>query len=180
MAKLVAGTYSEALFDVAVEAGKIEAFLDDLNGVVDALETYPEFFEMFKTPKISVDEKKEILENVFDGKISQEVLNFLKIIMDKRRGNEIETITKAYEERVYEYKGIEKATVVSAVPLSDAQTKEIVGKLEALTGKRIEITGEIDKTILGGVTVRIGDRIIDGSVRSRLTDVKEDLARLVV
>ncbi len=180
MAKLVAGTYSEALFDVAVEAGKIEAFLEDLSGVVDTLKTYPEFFELFKTPQISIEEKKEIIVNVFGGKINGEVLNFLKIIMDKQRGNEIQAITKAYEERVYDHKGIEKATVVSAVPLSDAQMKAITEKLEALTGKRIEMTGKIDKTILGGVTVRIGDRIIDGSVRSRLMDVKEDLAKLVV
>ncbi len=180
MAKLVATTYSEALFDVAVETGKIEAFLEDLSGVVDSLKTYPEFFDLFKTPQISTDEKKEIIENVFGGKISGEVLNFLKIIMDKHRGNEIEAITKAYEERVYDHKGIEKATVVSAVPLSDAQMKAITEKLEKLTGKSIEMTDKIDKTILGGVTVRIGDRIIDGSIRSRLTDVKEDLARLVV
>ncbi len=180
MAKLVAGTYSEALFDVAVETGKIEAFQDDLNGIVDSFKTYPEFFELFRTPQLSIDEKKEIIETVFAGKINGEVLNFLKIIMDKQRGNEIKAISKAYEKRVYDHKGIEKATVVSAVPLSDAQMAAITEKLEKLTGKRIEMTGKIDKTILGGVTVRIGDRIIDGSIRSRLTDVKEDLARLVV
>jgi len=180
MAKLVAGTYSEALFDVAVEAGKIEAFMDDLNGIVDSFNDYPEFFELFKTPQISIEEKKEIIENVFSGKINDEVLNFLKIIMDKQRGREIEAITKSYEARVYKHKGIEKATVLSAVPLSDEQMKAIKDKLQALTGKSIEMTGKIDKTILGGVMVRIGDRVIDGSLKSRLDNVREDLARLVV
>jgi F-type H+-transporting ATPase subunit delta len=180
MAKLVAGTYSEALFDVAVEAGKIDSFMEDLNGVVDSFNEYPEFFELFKTPQISIEEKKDIIENVFSGKINQEVLNFLKIVMDKQRGKEIEAITKAYEERVYKHKGIEKATVVSAVPISDENMKAITEKLEKLTGKSIEMTSRIDKTILGGVMVRVGDRVIDGSLKSRLENVKDDLARLVV
>jgi F-type H+-transporting ATPase subunit delta len=180
MAKLVAGTYSEALFDVAVETDKIDLFMEDLNGVVDSFNEHPEFFELLKTPQISIEEKKDVIENVFSGKINEEVLNFLKIVMDKKRGNEIAAITKAYEARVYEHKGIEKATVVSAVPISDENMKAITEKLERLTGKSIEMTSKIDKTILGGVTVRIGDRVIDGSLKSRLEDVKEDLARLVV
>ncbi len=180
MAKLVAGTYSEALFDVAVETDKIDLFMEDLNGVVDSFNEHPEFFELLKTPQISIEEKKDIIENVFSGKINEEVLNFLKIVMDKKRGNEIAAITKAYEARVYKHKGIEKATVVSAVPISDENMKAITEKLETLTGKSIEMTSKIDKTILGGVTVRIGDRVIDGSLKSRLEDVREDLARLVV
>ncbi|MBK5252305.1 MAG: F0F1 ATP synthase subunit delta [Peptostreptococcaceae bacterium] len=180
MAKLVAATYSEALFDVAVEVDKIDLFMEDLNGVVDSFDEYPEFFELFKTPQISIEEKKDIIENVFSGKINQEVLNFLKIVIDKQRGKEIAAITKAYEARVYKHKGIEKATIVSAVPLSDENMKLITEKLETLTGKIIEMTGKIDKTILGGVTVRIGDRVLDGSLKSRLENVKEDLARLVV
>jgi len=180
MAKLVAGTYSEALFDVALEVDKIDSFMEDLNGVVDSFNKYPEFFELFKTPQISIEEKKDIVENVFGGKINEEVLSFLKIVMDKQRGREISAITKAYEERVYKHKGIEKATVVSAVPISDENMKAITEKLEALTGKSIEMTSKIDKTILGGVMVRVGDRVIDGSLKSRLENVKEDLARLVV
>lgn len=180
MAKLVAKTYSEALFDVALEADKVELFLEELEGVVASFKTYPEFYELFKTPQINIEEKKEIMESVFGGKVSREVMNFLKIIMDKRRGYDIEAITRSYEERVYIHKGIEKATAITAVPLSEAQIKALAEKLSGLTGKQIELTNKIDETILGGVTVRIGNSVIDGSIRSRLEDMGENLAKLVV
>lgn len=180
MAKLVAGTYSEALFDVALETGKTETFLEELQGVLAAFEAHPRFYELFRTPQINIEEKKAIMEEVFGGRVSQEVMNFLKIIMDKQRGSDIEAIVRAYGERVYAHEGIEKATAVTAVPLSAEQMEALSAKLGTLTGKKIELTNKVDEAILGGVTVRIGDRVIDGSIRNRLEDLREDLARLVV
>ena len=121
MAKLVAHVYSDALFEVAIEENKVDQLYQELQEIADLFKSYPEFFELFKTPKISVEDKKKSVEEVFKGKVSDEMMNFLKIVLDKRRSSAIFNIKNEFDKRVYAHKGIEKATVESAVALETAE-----------------------------------------------------------
>lgn len=180
MAKLVSKTYSEALFEVALEENKVDLFLEELQFIIDTFKMYPEFYDLFKSPLLKVDEKKKVVSEVFGEKLSQEMNNFLKIILDKRRAYYIEQIKLEYEKMVNKHKGIIKAVAVTAIPLSDEEKNSLEEKLSKLTGKSIKLTNEIDKSLLGGVLVKLGDKVIDGTVKSRLEELKESLAQIVV
>lgn len=180
MAKLVSKTYSEALFEVALEENKVELFLEELEFIVDTFKTYPDFYELFKSPRIKVDEKKKIIEEVFSDKLSSEMNNFLKIVLDKRRGYYIEHIKSEYENLYNDHKGIIKAVATTAVALSEEEQNSLKERLEEITGKNIKLTNKVDKSLIGGVLVKLGDKVIDGTVKARLDDLKEDLAKIIV
>jgi F-type H+-transporting ATPase subunit delta len=180
MAKLVAHVYSDALFEVAIEENKIDQLFQELQEITDLFKSYPEFFELFKTPKISVEDKKKSIEVVFKGKISDEMMNFLKIILDKRRSSAIFTIKNEFDKKVYAHKGIEKATVESAIALEEAQLKGLEVKLSEMTGKQIELKNVINKDVLGGLLLRVGDKVVDGTLRKRLVDMQDNLAQIIV
>lgn len=180
MAKLVSKTYSEALFEVALEENKVDMFLDEMNFVNETFKMHPEFFELFKTPLVKGDEKKKIIEEVFGDKISSEMNNFLKIIIDKRRGHFIDQIKWEYEKAVNKHKGIVSATAITAVPLSDKDKTILQNKLSTITGKTVKLSNEIDKTVIGGILIKIGDKVIDGTIKSRLEEMKESLSQIIV
>ena len=180
MAKLVASVYSEALFDVAIEENKVDQLFEELKQVTDLFKEFPEFFELFKTPKISIEDKKKTIEEVFGGKISSEMMNFLKIVLDKRRSSAIYSIKNEFDEKVFTHKGIEKATVESAVALDDTQLKELEEKLSAMTGNVIQLKNQINPEVVGGLLLRVGDKVVDGSIRKRLNDMKDSLAQIIV
>lgn len=180
MAKLVSKTYAEALFEVALEENKVDLFLEELDFVVGAFKMHPEFFTLFKSPQINIVEKKEMIAEAFKGKLSDEISNFLKIILDKNRGYYIEQIKNQYENMLNKHKGIIKAIATTAIPLNDEDSLKLKEKLEKLTGKNIKLTNKIDESLLGGVLVRIGDKVIDGTIKGRLDEVKESLSQIIV
>ncbi len=180
MAKLVSRTYSEALFEVALEEGKMDLFLDELSFVTETFKVHPEFFELFKTPLVRVDEKKKVIEEVFSGRLSKELNNFLKIIIDKRRGSFIQQIKEEYESIVNKHKGIVKAVAITAVPLSDEEKTKLKDKLSTLTGKVVKLANKTDKDVIGGVLVKIGDKVIDGTIKGKLEEMTESLSQIIV
>ncbi len=180
MAKLVSRTYSEALFEVALEEGKVDLFLDEISFVTETFKSYPDFFELFKTPLVRVDEKKKVMEEVFGDKLSKEMNNFLKIVIDKRRGHFIDQIKLEYENLLNKHKGIVSAVAITAVPLNDEDKTTLKAKLATLTGKEIKLSNDIDESVIGGVLVKIGDKVIDGTIKGRLEEMKESLSQIIV
>ena len=180
MAKLVAKTYSQALFEFALEADKIDVIEQEFAFIVESFTTYKEFFELFKTPKMSVGERKDIINQIFSDKISKEMMNFMMIILDKRRAGEILAIQREFEVKVDEYHGIVPAYVKSATELDEAEKSAIVEKLKKLTGKEIRLKTAVDPDVIGGRFVKVGDKVIDGSVRKKLDAMKEELRQIIV
>lgn len=180
MAKLVAHVYSDALFEVAIEENKLDLLYQELQEITDLFKAHPAFFELFKTPKISVEDKKKSVEEVFKGKISDEMMNFLRIVLDKRRSGAIFSIKNEFDKKVYAHKGIEKATVESAVALEEAQLKDLEVKLSKMTGKQIELKNVVNSNVLGGLLLRVGDKVVDGSLRKRLAEMQDNLAQIIV
>lgn len=180
MAKLVSRTYSEALFDVAHEEDRLKDIQSEFTWVMNQCIEYPEFFEIIKTPKISIDEKKMILQETFKDHISPSLLNFLMIIIDKKRGADLLEIKSDFDERVDDYHNIVKATVESVVPLTEEQLIKLKERLTHLTGKSVEIQSVINPTILGGLVVRVGDKLIDGSVKFKLEGMLESLTQIII
>lgn len=180
MAELVSKTYSEAIFEVALEEGRLAELQQDFDFVGSALKSHPEFFEIIKTPKINITEKKAVLQETFGGHISQTLLNFLKIIIDKNRGTDILDIKRDFDARVDEHHGVVKATVESVVPLTENQLADLTEKMVAMTGKKVDVTTVINPELLGGLVIKLGDRIIDGSVKFKLQGMLEGLTQIII
>lgn len=180
MAELVSKTYSQALFEVAQEENKHDIFLEEMKFVVSTCNEYPKFYELLKTPKIGITEKKQILDDLFKNKISNEIINFIKIILDKRRVKNLFSIVKEFENMIYEHKGIVKAEAFTTIPLTDDEKQKLQDKLSQITSKSIELKNTIDESLIGGVLIKIGDKVIDGTIKSRLKELEDSLAQIIV
>lgn len=180
MAELVSKVYSQAIFEVAVEDGRLVDVQKELDFVAVVMTEYPDLFNILKSPKISLDEKKTIVVETFGTQLSDSVINFLKIIIDKKRVSEFYEIKSSFDERVVDYTNVLKATIESVVPLNDMQISDIKLKLKQVTGKDVDIEMTINKELLGGVLIKIGDNIIDGSVRYKLEGMLESLTQIII
>ena len=181
MAKLVGTTYGEALFELAVEEGKEDEFLDEITQLKELLDQNPDFGKLMNHPKILKENKLEVLEKVFKGRISDELLGFLHLIITKDRYGEIDHILDYFVDEVKKLKGIGIAYVTTAVDLSEVKKKEIEAKLLATTSfKKMEMHYQVDEDLIGGMVIRIGDRVVDSSVRSKIFELQRELLKAKV
>ena len=180
MAELVSKTYSEAIFDVAVEEGRLDDIQREFEFVTQTLIEYPEFNEIIRTPKIGVSEKKIVILETFENHISQTLLNFLKIIIDKKRGTDILDIKKDFDRRVDDHKNVVKAKVESVIPLTEEQLELLRDSLNKMTGKQVLLSTQINPELLGGISIQMGDRVIDGSVKFKLEGMLEGLTQIII
>lgn len=178
MAKLVSNTYGQALFELAVEEGKEELFLEEVGTLKEILSENPDFNSLMNHPKILKEEKLEVLNQVFRGRISDELAGFLHLIVNKDRYGEIDAILDYYIDEVKKLKGIGIAYVTTAVALSEAKQKEVEEKLLSTTSyKQMEMHFQVDEELIGGMIIRIGDRVVDSSIQSKLFEMKRQLLK---
>lgn len=178
MAKLVSATYGEALFELAVEEGKEEEFLNEIIQLRTLLSENPDFGKLMNHPKILKENKLEVLREVFEGRISKELLGFLHLIVSKDRYDEIDHILDYFIEEVKKLKGIGIAYVTTAMDLSEAKKKEVEERLLATTSfKEMEMHYQVDEDLIGGMVIRIGDRVVDSSVKNKLFELQRKLLK---
>lgn len=180
MAELISTTYSTALFDVCVEENKVDEFMNEVRFINETLKNNDEFFEILKTPRININEKKKIIDNVFGDKVNKEIINFIKILIDKRRIGYIIDIANEFERMACEYKGIVKAKAYSSISLSSEQIIKLEKKLSEQSGKTVEIENIIDNSLLGGIMIKFNDVVIDGTLKGKLKSLENNLNRIIV
>ncbi|MDN5351672.1 MAG: F-type H+-transporting ATPase subunit delta [Clostridiales bacterium] len=180
MAELVSKTYSEALFEFAIEKDMLKQIGAEFDLVASSLKTYPAFFELLKSPMINFEDKKNAASEVFSSQVSEYMMNFLKIVLDKRRGNELLKIKADFDARVNAYNNVLNASVESVLPLTEAQAAELHQHLETLTGKNVDMKVVINPELIAGMVVKFGDRIIDGSVKYKLENMLEGLTQTII
>lgn len=179
MAKLVAKTYGEALFEIAMEENKTEIFIQEVDGIKAILEQNPEFDKLLKHPKISKQEKIEIVENVFKEKITNEMIGFLELIITKERYSELQNIFSYFIEKVKEEKKIGIAYITTASQVQDSWKEEVREKLIQTTHyETMELYFDIDSSLIGGAVIRIKDRVIDSSIKTKLSDLTKQLLQI--
>ena len=177
MAKLVSKTYGDALYALALEKGTIDAVYEEITGLKKVFSENEELQKLLSHPKISREEKITVIENIFKGKLSDDVLGFLVIVTQKDRNSAFEEIFDYFISLVKEYKNIGTAKVSSALPVTDQQKKKIEEKLLATTDyKTFEVEYVVDPSLIGGFVIRIGDRVVDGSVREKIAMMAKNLS----
>ena len=179
MAKLVAGTYGDALFDFAMEENQIDSLMDEILTVQAVLEENKGLEKILVHPEIPKQKKLQVIEDVFKGRISDALTGFLRIVVTKGRYKNLPDIFAYFIARVKEYKKIGVAEVISAIPLSGEQKEKIEKKLLDTTHyETMEIEYKVDEKKIGGLMIRIGDRVVDSTIQSKLNLLTGSLLKI--
>lgn len=179
MAKLVEQTYGEALFQTAMEENRADAFLEEVEMIREVLTQNPEWDRLMKHPKISKQEKVEIMKEVFAGRISREMTGFLELILIKERYGQLQAIFQYFIEKVKEEKRIGTAYVTTPTELSEARRAAVQARLlETTPYLTMEMHYAVDPSLIGGMVIRIKDRVVDSSIRTKLADMKRELLKI--
>jgi F-type H+-transporting ATPase subunit delta len=173
--KSVARRYAEAFFSIAQESSKIDEYQSELGKIVQSIEEIEGLKKYFAHPLVPTKEKKDVANQLFSSAVSTVTLNFLLLVLDKKRETYLEIIYKEYEEMADESRNIKKAELISAMPVSDEAVKSLSETLSRSTGKTIQLQLTVDPALLGGVKIRMGDKIIDASVAKKLEMLKKNL-----
>ena len=164
--------YSKAIFEIAEEKNQVKEIYEMLNSAMVLYRTDKEFKNFILNPLIDNEQKKSVLNEIF-GKDNSENLNILLYILDKGRMNCIKYIVAEYLKIYYRKNRILDVKATFTKELTDEQKKKLIDKLSQKTGKEINLETKIDKDILGGGIIKIGDKIIDGSIRRELDNWKK-------
>ncbi len=171
----IAKRYSQALFELASATNTLAETQNDLGKVLEIIDEHEELKKVVNHKMIHPGVKQEIFKEVFTDKISPVTLDFLLLLAQKRREYVLNEIVAQFIVLANAAAGIVKAKVKSAIEISPEQLEELRQKLAKATGKNVLIELEIDETVMGGMIVRIGDTIIDGSVSNRLKLLEKHL-----
>ena len=176
--RTAAGEYATALADVAIASGRAEALRQEVRAFAEVAAGSADLRNFLSSPAIPRTAKHDLLEKlVTHSGGSNELRNFLFVLVDHHRTNILGEIATEFETVLLRRMGIAEANVTSARELSVAQKQKLAGTLESVTGKKIEARYAVDPTLVGGLVVRIGSTIYDGSVRAQLQQIAARLNR---
>lgn len=171
----LARKYGMAIFEIAQDEKKLEKYGKELDEVSQAVFSQAELKDFLTNPQIQPQDKKEVLLKLLKSQVSPLMMNFLLLLVDKRRMGLLEAINACYQELSNKAQGIIIADVTTAYDLKAELKARLSSKLESVTGKKVTLRTHNDKSIIGGIVVKIGDTRIDGSVTGRLQALKAEL-----
>lgn len=178
MAKLVSKTYGDALFELALESGRVDELFQETKELLNIVRSNEDLTKMMNHPKIVIEEKQKIVEDIFWERVSRELIGLMTMIIAKGHYNEFDSVLEYFIDQVKEYKKIGTAYITSAMELSLAQKDSIRRKLLDTTDyAQFEFIYDTDPSLIGGMVIRIGDRVVDGSVKSKLSRLTSELSK---
>ena len=181
MAKLVSKTYGDALFAVASEENRMDEFFESAKAVSQILRTSKDFSKLMNHPKIIKEDKVKIVEETFRAQIPKEMIGLMTLMISKGRADEMTSVFDYFVDLVKEEKKIGKADVTTAIALNDEQKAKVEEKLLQTTQyQTFEIRYRVDESLIGGMVIRIGDRVVDSSVKTKLCDLTRNLRNIQV
>ncbi|MFP4015938.1 MAG: ATP synthase F1 subunit delta [Halanaerobiales bacterium] len=177
----IAKKYSLALFNLGKENSSLIEYRDELEAFVKTLKENPDLKRFLSHPRVRVEDKKKTIEKIFADNLSRNISNFVRLLIDRRREMYIELIYKNFLNLVNKEKDIIEVEVTSAIELSEELKNSLEKKLDKLLDKKeIIIKEKVDPEIIAGMIVKIGDNVIDGSFRSRLDSLKNNIMQIPV
>ncbi len=171
----VAKRYAAGLFELALEKDMLDRIADEIGSIGEVFKKDRMLLNFLAAPQIRDQEKEEVIRNVFSGKVSKPVEEFLDIVVRKRRSMFLVEICDAFENLVLKHRGYVKTFVDTAIKLTEEEKKKLQQKLETKTGKKILMTARVRPEILGGVIVQLGDQVIDNSIRHEMRVLRDRL-----
>ena len=181
MAKLVSKTYGDALFELSLEEKKEDLLFEEAKTFLEVIKKDDELVRFMKHPKIVKEEKIKTGKNIFDKNFSKEFAGFLLVLVAKDRFSEVEKTLEYFIARMKEHKKIGVAYVSTATALTDAQKEKVAKRLlETTDFESFEMNYTVDESLLGGMVIRVGDRVVDTSIKNKLGSLSKQLSALQV
>jgi F-type H+-transporting ATPase subunit delta len=172
----IASVYARSLFEVAKEEDKLDTVREQLGQFADALHDDRELQVFFFSPYFSTEEKKDGLAKVIEG-ADVAVLNFFELLVEKHRMPVIFRIRRTYDELWEHENKLLPVTITSAIELDEDIARRIGDQIGEQTGQRVELTKTVDPDIIGGLVLRVGNSILDASIRNRLETLRKNVAK---
>ena len=172
----IASVYARSLFEVAKEQDKLDTVHDELGEFVDALNESRELQMFLFSPYFSTKEKTEGLDKAVSG-ADETVLNFLRLLIEKHRTPVLFRVRAEFEQLWEEENKLLPVTVTSAIELPKSTVKQIGDRIAEQTDRKVDLQSKVDPDILGGIVVRVGNSVLDASIRNRLENFRKQVAR---
>ncbi len=166
--------YAQAVFQIGSEHDNLEQWYDDLSTMAAALED-GELAAFLDAPQVSVERKVELIGNALGDVVTPLAANLLSLLASRGIASILPDVVESYQSLLDEHRGVERAEVVSPVPLDDEQQQRVTDLLEGIVDKQVRLNTRVEPAILGGFVARVGDRVIDGSARTRLEQMRRRL-----
>jgi len=166
--------YAQAVFQIALETGGLLTWADDLRTLSLAVES-EEMAGLLDAPHVPVGRKAEAIAQTMGDSVNGLARNLLALLASRNQAHILPGVLDEYERLVDEHGGVERAVVISAVDLEDEQKESVTGFLTELVGKDVRLTTVVQSQVLGGLVARVGDRVVDGSVRSKLREMRRSI-----
>lgn len=173
---ILAKRYAKAIFTIGQEQEKYEEYDEVLQGLADLYTTHPEVVDAMTNPLYPMDVKENVMKGIVGSmKVDTIMGNFLNLLVQKKRAEILPEIAVAFKTMVDEAKNISHGNVISAIELSDELKANVQTILEKLTGKKVELTTSVDPSIIGGIIAKVGDLVLDGSIKTQLAGLKDSI-----
>ncbi|HWI60412.1 MAG TPA: F0F1 ATP synthase subunit delta [Symbiobacteriaceae bacterium] len=173
----VSRRYAHALFDLAQEKGLVDQVDQEFSMVVAMIDANPQLRAVMNDVLIAPEVKSDLVKKLFTGKVSELVLNFMLVVVRKRREAFFPQMHRSFLDLANEARGIVEVEVRSAVELPEETVRTLEQKLVTRLGKRVKFQTQVAPELIGGLVVRVGDELMDGSVRTRLRRMRDRLIR---
>lgn len=174
----IAKTYANGVIEYSAgDTYKAERILYDLQNINFAIKESIELENLLKNPAISFDKKSEIITEIFKSDLNEQSYNLLKILIEKQRFNEFESIIEALKIKIQNIKNEKEFTIISAIDLEDYEKNTIVAKLSAKYNKKVLANWVINPEILGGLIIQTGDDVIDMSLLNNITNLSKNIIK---
>jgi len=167
--------YAQAVFEIALETGELDRWQSDLRKIAGLGEDTA-LIALLENPKFHFVDKSRLLREQL-GDINPLALNLVHLLVIKSRLSMLAEIADEYQRLLDSYRGIEQVEVITAIPLDDEDKLRLRERLGAAIGKKVVLKPEVDSSLIGGIIARIGDKLLDGSTRSKLLALKKELGR---
>lgn len=181
MAKLVSKVYGDALFSLAVEEDSLDGVWEEVRSLSLALKENSEFAGIMTHPDMTQEKGLALLDEAFGGKLSDIMMGFLQVLVKKGRFAEVLSVLEHFEKETKEYKRIGVVYVTTPAELTGEQKSGIEEKLIQTSGyQSLEMNYTVDPSLLGGIRIRIGDRVVDNSIQTKLEEMTRSLSKVRV
>ena len=173
---ILARRYAKALFTVGKEQDTYEGYNDALQALAGLFEQTPEVADALTNPLYPMDVRDKVMAGIIESmKVDKVMANFLNLVVEKKRAEILPEIAEAYKAMVDDEKNISHGSVISAVELSDELQAKVQETLEKLTGKKVELSTSVDPSLIGGIVAKVGDLVLDGSIKTQLAGLKDSI-----
>jgi F-type H+-transporting ATPase subunit delta len=170
-----AARYAEALLEVAGAQDAIEPIRQELEALVALVEATPALRDLLARPDVDPEQKEQAISAALGDRFSAAVVSMLLALLRHQRGEDLPAVREVYDELADEAEGLVRAEARAAVPLTEEERRRLASALARQTGKRVLLEVRVDPSVLAGVAVEIGGRLIDGSAAGRLARMREEL-----